>query len=314
MYGSLNIDSLGITGRQSELIELALTHLFKGLDLDLETFSRQVEERGQEHAARFINSAEIRIGTWQLPVRWQEDEETFKEDLQKLSTIASVASTIGANRCITDVMSGSDSLPLQENFEFHRARFTDVAERLAPHGISLGLGFQAAAASRVGLAHQFVVEADGLIALMKSVSADNVGLYLDTWNWHLGGGTADQLAELTADDVVAVCVADIPSAATAATIELSQRLLPSPTGVVPVAEILLKLREMEYLGPVIPRPDVSQFTGVTRDVIVQQTADALHSVWPGGDVTEEDEEAAVGDDIVDSESTGKTNEQPAVTS
>jgi hypothetical protein len=37
MYKNLNTAALGITGRQSELIELALTYGFRGLDLDMVT-------------------------------------------------------------------------------------------------------------------------------------------------------------------------------------------------------------------------------------------------------------------------------------
>ena len=36
MYRSLNIDTLGVSGRQSELIELALTYRFRGIDVDVE--------------------------------------------------------------------------------------------------------------------------------------------------------------------------------------------------------------------------------------------------------------------------------------
>ena len=292
MYRGLNIETLGISGRQSELIELALTYRFKGMDLDMETFARQADQRGQEHAARFIDSAGIHISTWDLPVRWQGDEATYKQDLQKLPAIANIAASINATRCVTDVMPGSDTLPLQENFEFHRERLTEIAELLAPHNISLGIGFQAATASREGLTHQFIVEAEALVTLMKMVTAENVGICLDTWNWHLGGGTVDQVETLTAEKIVAVRAADVPAGATADSVTLAQRALPSPTGVAPVADILTKLSDMEYDGPVIPYPDVSLFKGVTRDKIVQQVADALRSVWPGREITEEEEAEA----------------------
>lgn len=313
MYRSLNIETLGILGRQSELIELALTHRFKGMDLDMASFANQVEQRGQEHVARFIESAGIQIGTWQLPVRWEEDELTYKEDLQNLPAIANIAASIGATRCITDVMAGSDSLPLQDNFEFHRARFHEIGDLLAPHNIWLGLGFRAAVASHGEFAHQFIIEAETLLTLIKTVSASNVGLHLDTWNWHLGGGTVDHLSDLTADQIVAVRVADVPAGETAATIKLADRLLPSPSGVVPVAEILAKLSDMEYAGPVIPYLDISQFKGVARDKIVQHVADAVRSVWPVGDSAEEDEETLDAEHKPDVPASEESNTQPAST-
>ena len=57
MYKNLCSEALGVSGRQSELIELALTYGFKGIDLDLVSFAKQVELRGLEHAGRFLESA-----------------------------------------------------------------------------------------------------------------------------------------------------------------------------------------------------------------------------------------------------------------
>ena len=97
MYRSLHAETLGITGRQSELFELALTYKFKGLDVDMETFARQVESRGQEYATRCLDSAHkctgLKIGVWPLPVSWDADEERVKSQITKLPALASVANT-----------------------------------------------------------------------------------------------------------------------------------------------------------------------------------------------------------------------------
>ena len=47
MYRSLNVETLGVTGRQSELIELVLSYRFKGLDIDIEAFARQLNEKDE---------------------------------------------------------------------------------------------------------------------------------------------------------------------------------------------------------------------------------------------------------------------------
>ena len=291
MYRCLNVETLGITGRQSELIELALTNRFKGLDIDMEAFSWQVEKRGQEHAMRYIESARkscgMHVGTWHLPVRWQSDDATFKADLQKLPAMANVAKLMGATRCYTVVSPASETLPLKENFEFHTARFNEIAELLSPHEISLGLGFHAAEAARKGQAHQFIVTADALLTLVDTVNSPNVGLLVDTWNWHLGGGTVDQIVDRS-DRVVAIRVADVVPDATAENAEVAQRLLPSTEGVIPFADLFSKLSEKDWDGPVVPYPHVSQFKGTTRDKIVVLTSEALRSVWPGADILEEE--------------------------
>lgn len=310
MYRSLNIETLGITGRQSELIELALTYRFKGLDLDIESFTRHAEKRGQEAASRFLESARnctgLQVGTWNLPVRWHGSDEEYRAGMKRLPAMASGAAAIGATRCVTHAMAGSDELALKENFEFHTQRLQEIAELLAPHGIHLGVGFHAAAKARADFAHQFVDKAEGLITLVNSIDAANLGFLIDTWNWHLGGGTVDQLAELPQEKVVAVRAADIPADADADSIELNARLLPSPEGQVPIADMLDRLSEKKYEGPVAPFPHASQFKGVTRDKLVQQCADALRAVWPGAEIQEE--EAAEAAAAAESEQAGRNGE------
>ena len=296
MYRSLNVETLGITGRQSELIELALTYRFKGLDIDIETFARQVEARGQEHASRCLDSAKkctgLGIGVWQLPISWDADETRLKEQLTRLPALANGAKTINATRCVTTILPGSDTLTLKENFDFHSAKLSEIGELLAPHGISLGVGFKAAEKARDGFEHQFVSTAETMTTLLEMVAASNVGLYLDTWNWHLGGGTIEQIEKMGVSKIVAVSVADIPAGANAESIELNQRLLPDPEGVIPHTDILNKLHDLDFDGPVTPIPHTSQYKGITRDKIVQKTADALRSVWPGAELMKEAEAEA----------------------
>ena len=297
MFRSLHAETLGITGRQSELIEMALTHRFKGLELDMETFARQVESRGQEYATRCLESASkcpagLGVGLWKLPITWDAGEERIKQQITRIPALASVAKTIEATRCVTVLPGGSSELALKENFDATSARLTEIGELLAPHGIKLGVGFQASAKAREGLEHEFVTTADGLISLLQTVKSESIGLYVDTWNWHLGGGTLEQIEKFGIDKLVAVSVADVPAGATADSIELKQRLLPDPAGVIPHSAWLEKLHEAEFEGPVTPEPHVSQYKGVTRDKIVAKTADALRSVWPGADLLEEAEAEA----------------------
>ena len=57
MYRNLDAVALGISGRQSELIELALTYGFSGLDVDIASFLKRARNNGVEQACRFMNSA-----------------------------------------------------------------------------------------------------------------------------------------------------------------------------------------------------------------------------------------------------------------
>ena len=78
MYKNLSPKALGITGRQSEIIELALTYGFRGVELDINDFVKRISHRGLDHATRFIRSAQIKIGGFELPVKWRGDEALYR--------------------------------------------------------------------------------------------------------------------------------------------------------------------------------------------------------------------------------------------
>jgi len=279
MYKNLNPRALGITGRQSEIIELALTYGFRGMELDLADFTKRVEHSDLEHAARFVQSAEIKIGGFELPVRWRGDEELYKADLEQLDELARQAAFLGSRNCHTLVMPGSDSLPYHENFELHRQRLSELAEMLAKHEIRLGVGFLAATAHRQEQQYQFIRDAEALVTLIKSVAHDSVGLMLDTWNWHFGGGSAELLSSLAPAGIESLHLADASPEADAATISDEQRLLPAAEGAVNNLATLGLLNECGYEGPVTLAPHPKCFSGMTRDNIVQRCSSAFDEIW-----------------------------------
>jgi len=279
MYKNLNCESLGVSGRQSELLELALTYDFLGLDLDMIPFCKQVELRGLEHARRFIDSAKVRVGGFELPVRWQGDEAVYREDLGELPKVAEAAASVGATGCRTVVMPTCDDRPYHENFEFHRQRLTEIADALAPHSIQLGLDFLAPAHHREDQQFQFISSAETLILLMKTIGVANVGVVVDLWSWHVGGDGNALLKELSGDQIVSVRVADIAAEADLETISEDQRLLPGADGVIDCAAALTHLANLEYQGPVAPFPSPTQFVTMTRDQIVKLASDSLDEAW-----------------------------------
>jgi sugar phosphate isomerase/epimerase len=279
MFKNFSAEALGISGRPSEIIELALSYGFKGLDLDLVDFAQQVETQGIGKASRLIASARLKIGGVRLPVRWQEDAPEYQADLAHLAKLAPIAQQLGCTRAFTTVEPGHDTRVYHENFEFHRRRLAEMAGTLAPHKIHLGVGFLAPLACRAGRAFQFIQTFDELLLLIRNVGAANVGVALDVWHWHLGGGKIDQLASLPADKIVAVWLADAPADTTAATAQLDARLWPSDDGVIDSAAVLKTLAQSRYDGPVTPSPDRSQLAGLSRDAIVKQAGASLDRVW-----------------------------------
>lgn len=284
MYRNLCPTSLGITGRQSELIELALTYGFEGIDLDIQHFTKQIELHGLDHAARFLRSAQLKIGPFDLPVRWDGEEDVFRESLDQVRGLLAPAAEIGAKACYVTVQPASDTLPYHENFEFHRERVSKLAELLATYDMRLGLTFLAASNHREERPYQFIASPDALLTLIKTTVASNLGLLVDLWQWRVGGGTIEQLRELAPEQIVMVRLADAPDDVPFESVTDKQRLMPGSTGMVDCVGALRVLGEIGYKGPVAPYPHPSQLKGQTRDRIVQRTADMLDKLWKEADL------------------------------
>src|SRR5262245_37810920 len=165
MYKNLSSKALGVSGRQSELIELALTYGFRGLDVDMADLSKRARVNGVAQAIRFLDSAKIKVGSFDLPIPWKVDETSFRSQLTALAEAAAVAAAVKAHRCLLIVSPANDERSFQENFEFHRQRLGQIADVLNKQSIKLGLGFQAARNLREGKTHQFIHQTETLLTL-----------------------------------------------------------------------------------------------------------------------------------------------------
>src|SRR5687767_2058423 len=235
MYKNLNPFVLGISGRQGELLEIAMTYRFKGVDIDIREAVKRADISGIEATTRYILSAPIKIGGFELPVRWAGAEADFKADLAELPKLLNVATALGANRCYTTVLPTSDDLPFHDNFKFTALRLRELAAPLAERGIKLGIDFHAAEERRNNGGYQFICQADPLLMLIQTINAENLGLMLDVWNWHLGGGTVDKLRALRGEQVIGVRLSDLPGDVEAANAKEEQRLIPGDGGQIDTA-------------------------------------------------------------------------------
>ncbi len=279
MYKNLSPSALGVSGRQSELIELTLTYGFRSLDLDAGELLKRASLQGVEEAARYIRSGKVQVGGWVLPVDMAADEETFGAEVDKLGSMAETAVQVGFTYCTVTIDPASDDLPFHENFERHRDRLARAGDVLGRHGMRLAVGFKADAAHRKDRTYPFIHQAEEMLTLIKTTASDNVGLALDTWNWKVGGGGNDQLGELTGQQVVTVGIADAPVDVDFATIDETQRLFPSDETFAENGALLTGLSERGYEGPVTLYPHPGQFSRMIREVSVEKCASVLTRVW-----------------------------------
>ena len=280
MFKNLSPSALGISGHQSEIIELALTFGFGGMDLAVADFATRARLRGLPYARRLLDSAKIRLGQFSLPLEVEADEETFQKELKKLPEYAQAAAEVNCTRCVVTLAPAGDSRPYHENFEFHRRRFHDICRALQPAGVHLAVGFRAAEYLRREKAFQFIHDLDALTLLVNMVDAPNVGVLIDIWDVVAGGGSLDSIRKLPPGQILAVQVAEMPAGVPLAELDEKSRLLPGvDNGRIDVAAVLRYLSEAGYDGPVTPKPSRNIFTTRRRDLIVKQVGEALDRVW-----------------------------------
>ncbi len=280
MFKNLSPSALGVTGHQSEIIELVLTFGYDGLDLDVVDFATRAKLKGMPYACRLFESAKTRLGTFQLPLDWDVDDEPFNKELENLPEYAAAAAEAGCSRCVATLSPAGDRLPYHENFEFHRGRFEAICAALQPSDVRLGIGFQAAEYLRKNQTFQFIHDFDALTLLLNMVNAPNLGILLDIWDLFACGGTIETIRKIPVEQIVAVQIADMAADQHMDDLTEDSRLLPgAANSQINTPAVLEVLREMGYEGPVTVKPSRCVFTTRRRDLVVRQAAEALKRVW-----------------------------------
>jgi len=278
MFRNLSAPALGFSGRQSELIELALSFGFKGLDIDLADFQQTVKTYGLPHARRLVDSAKLKLGTFRLPIVWDEDDDRYKASLATLQEWAKLASEVGLTRVITTVAPANDLRPYHENFEFHRRRLGELGDQLAPHNLELGVEFKSNSELRKDRAYQFIHTFDALVMLIGMVRTPNVGIVADLFEMHISGNTIEDARKLS-DRIVSVVISDAPADKAGADCTAADRLLPGETNAIDLPAALVALAEINYDGPLTPSVSVSHTQGMKREQIVKTAGERVTTAW-----------------------------------
>jgi sugar phosphate isomerase/epimerase len=274
-------EGLGVSGRQNEMIELALTFGYRGLDVDMNDMVGRAVEISQQFACQYLLAAEksLQIGCFELPIDFRADNDKFKASLSRLDVMIQICTELNATRAYINIPASS-SLPFQENFERYRLRIGEVADLVAGCGLRIGLAFNATAEAAKRYENKFITTVDELLTLIKMVGKSNVGLMLDSWHWHLGGGTTETLARLSANQIVAARFADFPSDLTPENARSKNRQLLKVDDKSFTVQILRVLNQINYEGPLAACPGSGQFGGMTRERIVQTLSENLNDVLP----------------------------------
>jgi len=279
MFRNLSTQGLGISGVESEIIELALSYRFQGIDPDLTDMQLRAQEKGVPYARRLIDSAKLQLGPFQLPLDLADGDDKFRRGLEPLSRLAVDAKNLGCTRTVTTIPPASDDRPFNENFEFYRKRLTEVGQALAKSGLILGIEFRASAELRANRAFEFIRTFDELKKLAAAVAMDDVGVVFDAWHCYVGGGSWEELNSVPVKQIVAVVLVDAPADVPRAELTEKDRLMPGTGRSIDSAAIVRWLNQNGYKGPIMSRPDRSQFPKTGRAQIVRQIAEALNETW-----------------------------------
>lgn len=278
MLKNFSPQALGINGRQSELIELALTYGFTGMDIDMHEMLRRSQRTNTQDAAKYLEAAKIQIGGFDLGVRLDDDEDAFTSQVGAFHPLADLAKEFEATRAYVRVPAATDRLPYHEYFDIQTTRLSQLAEVLSARGIQLGIGFSAGKELGEGKEFSFVRNVEGFLALVKAVSGSNVGILVDTWDWVVGDGAMDQLTELSAEQIVAVRLGAVPPDVDVSQATSSDRVLPEKEGQINHVDLIKHLASIGFTGPVSPSAASQSYKGQTRESIVQRAQEAVDGI------------------------------------
>ena len=278
MFRNLSTLGLPLSGRPSELIELALSFGFDAMDIDLLDFQQQAEAFGVPHARRLMVSARLQCGVFRLPVTLDGDAETFKAELEALPKRLEFAKAAEATRAVAPIAPASDEHSFKDFFEQYRTRLDTVGGMLEPLGMTLGLVLVPETEARADKAHQFIHTFEGLLGLLAA-SHPHIGAVVDAWALHVTGEPVDLIAKVPKGRIVEVRLSDAPRETAGADLLHTQRLMPGETGVIGSAAVLTQAKAAGFDGPVTPWADRSTLAGRGRERIVKAAGDRMEAAW-----------------------------------
>lgn len=292
----LNLGGLGTGGRQNELIELSLTHKFDSIEIDMADVLARFEAMGRQFALQLLKGAHVKVGTFRLPIDFGCSNENFDKELAKLEKVIDLAKEVGCARCYYEVESSSDDFAFQENFENHRTRINTVGTKLAEANIRLGVSL-ASSPNQVQKQTKFLQTADECLTLVRLVGNKNVGLCLNTWAWSLGKGGVEQIANLAADRITEVRMADIPDGVDLATVTSKQIQMPGSAENSMIPELMKHLHKIGYEGAISVASNATMFAGTPRETVVAQITRRLDHLIEFGNGTREQIEEVEGEQL-----------------
>jgi len=279
MYKTFSSELLWFPGRSlRDDLPLAVKYGYEGISFDIKNESSGFSP---EEFSLLLEKNKLRPGNFALPVEFRKDRETFEADLELLKPCAVFAQKTGVTRCVTYIMSYSDTLDYKSNFRQHKERLTQVAGILEEHGIRFGLEFLGPPTLYTGKAFKFIHNLDGLTELLDAIGTTNTGYLLDLFHWEMAGQVFEDFKKISKKEQVVVAhLSDAPKGMGREEQPNHMRELPGATGVFKTNEFFKGLENLNYDGPVLVEPFNHYLKTLNFEDAVKAAKTALDAVWP----------------------------------
>ena len=285
MYKILNSQGLGVAGKQNELIELALTHDFHGVEVDIVDLVGRHDALGKEFACQFLQRHKIDMGTFSSLRCWGRPKKTTRPRLPswtRLSiwqppSIANVATcrfnqpAVCMRSRITLSYTSRGCERSEKKWNLRGSVLGSLCKRAMPSPPKVNLN----SSKRLKRFRH----------LPKLSGQANVGLCLDSWEWVVGGGTLAQLEDLDVNQTITeLRLADVPADTDLETITKNDRSnLPGEEADAVSFNLTKQLLAAGYEGSISAATSLSSFADGPRDKVVGSISRRLDQFIAGED-------------------------------
>jgi sugar phosphate isomerase/epimerase len=262
---------LGVRANLQESIDLAARYGFEAVEPQIGAIQRMSDSERDELPQQ-LQEKGLAWGTTGVPVDIRAASEAeFADQLAAFPSAAQALSVVGASRVSTWISPSHGELTYLQNFRQHADRVGRIAAIAADHGVRFGLEYVGTRHLLNAARYPFLHTLAETRELITETGRDNVGVVLDSWHWYAAEETAEDLLQLTNDEVVACDLNDAPRGLAPSEQRDNRRELPAATGVIDIGTFLDALVQIGFDGPVRCEP----FNQALREAAVAATARAM---------------------------------------